>query len=128
MAGRISILVIDDEKDLAFFIKQNLEFLGGCRVITCDNARKGLWFAVWRRPDLILLDIMMPGMDGFEVLTRLKHNKRTINIPVIMLTARGDEGSKLKACELYNQDYIVKPFEVKNLQERIKRAMQIPKY
>ncbi len=120
---RRRILIIDDEKDLCFFVRQNLKLLGNYEVIIARNGKEGIRAARVRKPDLILLDIIMPGLDGFEVLKRLKENKKTLFIPVIFLTAKGDEESKLKAVSLYNDDYIVKPFEMRILKSKIDNVL-----
>lgn len=122
---KIKILIIDDEKDLCFVIKKNLEADERYKVITATNAIKGLIAARWHKPDLILLDIMMPVMDGFEVLKKIKTNRRTLSIPVIMLTARGDEESKVKAAGLYNEQYIVKPIETDALKAKIESVLSL---
>lgn len=120
---RRRILIIDDEKDLCFFVRQNLKLLGNYEVIIARNGKEGIRAARVRKPNLILLDIIMPGLDGFEVLKRLKENKKTFFIPVIFLTAKGDEESKLKAVSLYNDDYIVKPFEMRMLKSKIDNVL-----
>lgn len=121
-AKRSRILVIDDEEDFCFFVKRNLERLG-YKVITATEGREGLKIAQRKRPDLILLDIMMPGIDGFKVLETLKEGKRTISIPVVMLTGKDDDDSKIKAASLYNEDYIVKPVEIEELRSRIEKVL-----
>lgn len=118
------ILIIDDEKDLCFFIRGNLKLLGNYEVLIANDGKRGFFTAMLHRPDLILLDIMMPGLNGFEVLQRLKGNARTISIPVMMITAKNDEEFKLKAAELYNHDYIVKPFEIKVLKSKIDAVLK----
>ena len=116
---RKKILIIDDEKDFTYFIKENLQLISNYNVITARRGRKGIRAALKENPDLILLDIMMPGIDGFEVLKRLKENDKTYHIPVIMLTAKDDDESKLKSSGLYADDYIVKPVETKILRTKI---------
>lgn len=116
---KAKILMIDDEKDLCFFVKANLEIVGNYEVLVATSGKEGLRAAGWHRPDLILLDIMMPVMDGFEVLKRLKADTKTEAIPVIMLTARADDESKMKAAGLYGDDYLVKPVEFKTLKARV---------
>ncbi|MBU1726701.1 MAG: response regulator, partial [Candidatus Omnitrophica bacterium] len=81
------ILIIDDEKDFCFFVSQNLELTGKYKVVVTNNSKDGLSAALRHKPDVILLDILMPGMNGFEVLAQLKGNQDTTTIPVIMLTA-----------------------------------------
>ena len=75
-------------------------------------------------PDLILLDILMPGMDGFEVLEKLKKHEDTMMIPVVMLTAKGDEASKTKATQLYDELYITKPIEATDLKIKIEEVLE----
>ena len=116
------VLLIDDEKDFIFFVKRNLE-LSGFRAVVAHNGGRGLRLARSIRPDVILLDISMPGMDGFEVLSKLKADDKTISIPVIMLSALGCEDSKLKAAGLYNDDFIVKPAEIAEIRSRIESTV-----
>ncbi len=116
---KIKILLIDDEENLGFFVKANLELEDKYQVLLATNGKKGLSMAGWDKPDIIVLDIMMPGIDGFEVLRRLKEDEKTTSIPIIMLTALQDEGSKMKAASLYGEDYIVKPVAIEDLKARI---------
>jgi DNA-binding response OmpR family regulator len=113
------ILIIDDENNFGFFVKQNLEMLGGYAVIVATTGKDGIAAATRHTPDLILLDVVMPNMSGFEVLEKLKHNKATTAIPVIMLTAVDTEEAKEKALGLYNEDYIVKPVAISELKAKI---------
>ncbi len=119
---KAKILAIDDEEDFCFFVKRNLERLGS-EVITATGGEEGFKLARKHKPDLILLDIMMPGIDGFEVLKKLKEDTETIAIPIIMLTGKDDDDSKIKAAGLYDEDYIVKPVEVDALRSRIEEAL-----
>lgn len=118
------ILIIDDEEDLTFFVKANLELVGDYEVIIATSGKEGVAIASSQNVDLILLDIMMPKMDGFEVLEKIKESRRTLAIPVIMLTAKGDIDSKLKAAGLYDEDYIVKPVQVEILKIKIEEALK----
>ncbi|MCQ9205505.1 MAG: response regulator [Omnitrophica bacterium] len=118
------ILIIDDEEDLTFFVKANLELAGDYEVEVAINGRDGIKLASREKFDLILLDIMMPHMDGFEVLEALKKNKKTLSTPVIMLTAKGDEKSRLRAAGLYDEDYIVKPVQIDFLKSKIDEALK----
>jgi DNA-binding response OmpR family regulator len=113
------ILVIDDEKDFGFFIEQNLELTGLYNVIVATDPRDGIKAAVRQRPDLILLDVIMPEMSGFEVLRELKEHRATTSIPVIMLTAVDTDEAKEQALSFYNEDYIVKPVSISELKEKI---------
>ena len=118
------ILIIDDEEDLTFFVKANLELVGDYEVIIATSGKDGVAIASSQDVDLILLDIMMPKMDGFEVLEKIKESKRALAIPVIMLTAKGDIDSKLKAASLYDEDYIVKPVQIEILKVKIEEALK----
>ena len=122
---RNKILIIDDEEDFAYFIKANLELVSNYEVMIYIKGKKGLKAAVKEKPVLILLDIMMPGMDGFEVLKRLKKSEKTMRIPVIMLTARNEDESKIEAAGLYCEDYIVKPVEMRVLNSKIHKILSI---
>lgn len=118
------ILIIDDEEDLIFFVKANLELIGDYEVIIATSGKEGVAIASSQDVDLILLDIMMPKMDGFEVLEKIKESKKALAIPVIMLTAKGDIDSKLKAAGLYDEDYIVKPVQIEILKIKIEEALK----
>ncbi len=113
------VLIIDDEANLTYFFKKNLEFFGGYEVEVASCGKEGLARAHSFHPDIILLDVMMPGIDGFEVLKRLKEDPKTMTVPVIMLTARDDDECRLKAASLYNDDYIGKPFSIAEVKARI---------
>jgi len=122
---RRKIFVIDDEEDFAYFVKANLELVSNYEVIIFTKGKKGIKAAAKERPALILLDIMMPGMDGFEVLKRLKKSEKTMKIPVIMLTAKNEDESKIEAAGLYCEDYIVKPVEIRALSSKIHKILSI---
>jgi DNA-binding response OmpR family regulator len=117
------ILIIDDEKDFCFFVKENLEVGGHFKVIVATNGPDGVSAAMRARPHLILLDIMMPGMSGFDVLKDLKKRTETASIPVVMLTAVGTDEAKAKALGLYNEDYIVKPVSATDLKFKINEVL-----
>ncbi|MBN1526263.1 MAG: response regulator [Candidatus Omnitrophica bacterium] len=117
------ILIVDDEKDFCFFVKANLELSSEYKVTVATNGKEGIRAAETHQPDLILLDVMMPGMDGIDVLKILKENKRTIDIPVLMLTAKGDEETKMQAATSYNEGYIVKPVAINDLKGKIEEAL-----
>lgn len=121
------ILIVDDEEDFCYFVKKNLEAISNYEIITATKGKKGIQIARKEKPDLILLDIMMPGIDGFEVLKRLKENEKTQNIPVIMLTAKDEDESKIKAIGSYCEDYIVKPVENIVLKAKIHKVLSITK-
>lgn len=121
------ILIVDDEEDFCYFVKKNLEAISNYEIITTTKGKKGLQIARKEKPDLILLDIMMPGIDGHEVLKRLKKSEKTQNIPVIMLTAKDEDDSKIKALGSYCEDYIVKPVENIVLKAKIHKVLSITK-
>ncbi len=114
------ILIIDDEEDIAKTVSFRLSSLG-YEVIAANNGLEGLEKAQREKPNLILLDVMMPKMDGFEVLRRLKDDPETKYTPVIMLTCRGESGSLFKAQDLGSVDYVIKPFESQELLDLIER-------
>ena len=121
--AKSKILIIDDEQDFCKLVKFNLELVGDFAVDMAYDGKSGIKQAQKNKPDLVLLDIMMPGIDGFEVLKRLKQDKITMSIPVLMLTAKGDEISKEKAAQLYDELYIVKPIEVEDLVDKIQNVL-----
>ena len=114
-----NILIIEDEKDLAELIAFNLEKEGYCSLIALDG-KAGLESAQFNLPDLILLDLMLPVLPGIEVCKLLKSNKHTSTIPVIMLTAKGEEIDRVVGFEVGADDYLVKPFSNRELVLRIK--------
>lgn len=118
------ILIIDDDKDFSLLVKMNLEELGNFRVVPATSSKEGIEIAGRIKPDLILLDIIMPEIDGFEVLKILKKDVKTKDIPVVMLTVKDDEASKLKASQLYGEDYITKPIGADNLKTVIERNLK----
>lgn len=122
--GARKILIIDDEADFCDLVKKNLELSGEFEVIAANDAKQGLAAAKKNKPALIILDIMMPGMDGLGVLQELKVNMKTALIPVIMLTAKGDEVSIARAGSLYDEEYIIKPVEFSELKIKIEAALK----
>ena len=122
--GKVRVLLIDDETDFSFFVRANLEIQGSFEVHIADNPAEGLKLARTVAPDIILLGIIMPKMDGLELLKCLKDNPKTMAIPVLMLTAKNDAESKRQAARLYNEDFIEKPVELEALQARIEKALQ----
>ncbi len=119
-----TILIIDDEEDFSFFVGRNLERIKNYIVISANSGESGINLAQEKKPNLILLDIMMPGIDGFEVLKRLKADDLTSLIPVIMLTGKDDQASRLRAAKLKNADYLIKPIQVEELRAKIEKALK----
>lgn len=116
----IRTLVVDDEPRMIGFIRMNLE-LEGHQVIEAHNGLEALEAIRTQLPDVVLLDVMMPELDGFETLRMLREFSE---IPVIMLTAKGDENDKVYGLELGADDYVTKPFGPRELASRIKAVMR----
>jgi len=116
------ILVVDDERDIIDLLKYNLQ-KEGYKVITANNGKEAMERAQ-QHPDLILLDIMMPVMDGLQALKALKQNKNTESIPVILLTAKGSETDEIVGLEVGAEDYIVKPLSLGKILARIRTAFR----
>jgi two-component system alkaline phosphatase synthesis response regulator PhoP len=117
------ILVIEDEEDIAELIRFNLA-KNGYKVATALRGDDGLAAARARVPDLILLDIMLPGLDGIEVCRELRRDNRTSGVPVIMLTARAEESDQITGLELGADDYMTKPFSPKLLVARVRAVLR----
>ncbi len=114
------ILVVDDEERMVRFIRLNLEH-DGFRVIEAHNGGAVLELVRTQLPDLVLLDVMMPDIDGFEVLRMLRE---VSNIPVIMLTAKGEENDRVRGLEMGADDYITKPFSPRELTSRVRAVLR----
>ncbi|MGL1892363.1 MAG: response regulator transcription factor [Spirochaetaceae bacterium] len=117
------ILIIEDEKDILELIAFNLE-CSGYEVLKASDGEVGLKLAKEANPDLVLLDLMLPGIDGFDVCRGLKQEKNSRNIPIIMLTARGEDTDIVSGLELGAEDYITKPFSPKILVARIRTVLR----
>ena len=116
---RPTILVIDDEPDLLKMLKRRLEHWG-YRALTAASGEEGLGLVERERPDLILLDIMMPKMKGRDVCAHLKANPQTADVPVIFLSALELPDHIKAGLDIGGEDYLVKPFEPEDLKDRIK--------
>lgn len=117
------VLIIDDEEHIVDLIKYNLE-ANGFQTIVAFNGVDGLKLSKSEKPDLILLDLMLPVIDGLEVLKRIRGDEKLKNIPVIMLTAKSEEIDKILGLELGADDYITKPFSVRELTARVKAVLR----
>ena len=117
------ILVIEDDEDIAELIEYNL-VREGFVVKVARSGEEGLSLASSSRPDIVLLDLMLPGVDGLEVRRRLLADQFTRSIPVVMVTAKGDEADVVVGLELGADDYIVKPFSPKVLVARVKAILR----
>jgi two-component system phosphate regulon response regulator PhoB len=118
-----TVLVIDDEKDLLELVRYNLE-KEHLEAITASDGQSGLEIALRHKPDLVLLDLMMPGMNGLEVCKQLRSDSRTSRVPIIMLTAKAAETDKIVGLEMGADDYITKPFSVRELLARVRAVLR----
>ncbi|MCM8786954.1 MAG: response regulator transcription factor [Candidatus Omnitrophica bacterium] len=117
------ILIVEDDKNISKLVKYNLE-KEGFECFTTLNAEEALEILDKYPIDLIILDIMLPGMDGFEACRTIKEDNRFKNIPIIMLTAKGQEIDRIVGLELGADDYIVKPFSPRELNLRVKAILR----
>jgi len=115
-----TILVVDDEPRIAEAVTMNLE-LEGYQVSCASNGQEALRKITEELPDLVILDVMMPNMDGFETLQRIRELS---NVPVIMLTVKGGDTDKVRGLDLGADDYVTKPFSPKELVSRVKAALR----
>jgi two-component system phosphate regulon response regulator PhoB len=120
-----TILVIEDEQDLAELIAYNLEKEGYVPLIAVDGT-SGLKKAQSEIPDLILLDLMLPGISGIDICKVLKENERTAAISIIMITAKGEEIDRVVGFEVGADDYMVKPFPMRELLLRVRAVLRRP--
>jgi two-component system phosphate regulon response regulator PhoB len=123
MNKRISVLVVEDEEHIRRVLQYNLQ-MDGFEVHQADNGARALEIAAELMPDLILLDWMMPGTDGLQVLSKLKQDKKTENIPVFMLTAKGMMADVGRALYEGADDYITKPFDPTQLGRTLRKKME----
>ncbi|MDM7996174.1 MAG: response regulator [Acidobacteriota bacterium] len=121
--ARGRILVIDDELDLIELVRYNLE-KEGFTVQGAQDGESGLAQAIRELPDLIVVDLMLPGVDGLDVCRSLRFDKRTARIPIIMLTAKSEESDRILGLELGADDYVTKPFSPRELVARIKAVLR----
>ena len=117
------ILVVDDEEDILELVRYNLT-KEGFNVLCASTGEEGLNAAKSKLPDLIILDLMLPGIDGLDVARSLKSEKNTKDIPVIMLTAKGEEADIVTGLELGADDYISKPFSPRILTARVRAVLR----
>ncbi len=117
------ILVVDDEEDIRELVELNLS-REGYQILPCDTGERALELVRSGKPDLVVLDLMLPGVDGLEVCRRLKANPDTSHIPIVMLTAKGEEADIVAGLELGADDYVTKPFSGKVLAARVRRLLR----
>ena len=120
---KAKILVVDDEKDIVELIQYNLE-REGFNVVPTYDGEKALEILDKESPHLILLDLMLPGMDGLEVCRLIKEDPKSKHIPIIFLTAKGEESDVIVGLQLGADDYVTKPFSPKVLVARIKAVLR----
>jgi two-component system alkaline phosphatase synthesis response regulator PhoP len=118
-----TVLVIDDEEDLIELVRYNLE-KEGFHVIGAGDGESGLSKVAGEKPDVIVIDLMLPGMDGLEVCRSLRAENGTSGIPIIMLTAKASESDRIVGLELGADDYVTKPFSPRELIARIKALLR----
>jgi DNA-binding response OmpR family regulator len=123
MARRKKILVVDDERDLVELIGMNLQ-RNGYEVVTAHDGSMGLELARKTRPDLIILDVMMPGLSGRDVTVALKGDPDMQNIPILMLTAKTEETDIIVGLSMGADDYVTKPFSMKVLMARVSAVLR----
>jgi two-component system phosphate regulon response regulator PhoB len=117
-----NILIVDDEEDVLELVRYNLD-KNGYNIQTATSGEEALKKARIKVPDLIILDLMLPGIDGLEVCKKLKGDSKTEVIPIIMLTAKGEETDIVTGLELGADDYVTKPFSPKVLVARVRRIL-----
>jgi DNA-binding response OmpR family regulator len=118
-----TILIVDDEPEMVRGLEDNLRF-EGYQTLAAHDGKRGLHLALTGAPDLILLDIMMPGMSGWDVCREVRH--KGIGVPIIMLSARGEEVDRVLGLELGADDYVTKPFGLHELLARIRAVLRRP--
>ena len=120
-----TILIVEDDADIAESLQYNLK-REGFRPVIAESGEKGLRMAMDEKqtPSLIMLDLMLPGMSGMELCRRLRRESLTENTPIIMLTAKAAEGDKIAGLEIGADDYIVKPFSIKEMIARVRAVLR----
>ena len=118
------ILIIDDEIDFSKLVKMNLELGGAFKVGMAVKGGEGIKLAARLKPHLILLDVLMPDMDGFQVLEKLKRNLNTASVPVIMLSAKGDDTTRREALSKDVALFITKPIDSNELKDKIIKVLK----
>jgi two-component system, OmpR family, alkaline phosphatase synthesis response regulator PhoP len=121
--ARERVLVVDDERDILELVKYNL-VKEGYQVTVVATGEDALAAARTKMPDIVILDLMLPGVDGLEVCRRLKGDPKTRSIPIVMLTAKGDEADVVTGLELGASDYVTKPFSPRVLTARIRAVLR----
>ena len=123
------VLIVEDEPLIRLLLEQTLEGLEehGVEMLAAENGIEAVEMIKAERPELVLLDVMMPKMNGFEVCSIIKQQLRMNDVYIIMLTAKGQEQDKLKAIESGTDEYITKPFSIVEVADRVAAALKIGK-
>src|SRR5580698_5337266 len=123
MTLKPTVLVAEDENALVTLLRYNLE-REGYRVLEAQDGEEALLVANEQKPDLVLLDWMLPQLSGIEVCRRLRGRQETRNVPIILLTARGEETDRIRGLDTGADDYVVKPFSMSELTARIRAVLR----
>jgi two-component system alkaline phosphatase synthesis response regulator PhoP len=123
MMAKEKILVVDDEEDILELLRFNLS-REGCQVFCASSGEEALRLVRSEIPDLVVLDLMLPGIDGLEVTRRLKSDPNTKHLPIVMLTAKGEEADIVTGLELGADDYVTKPFSPRILVARVRAVLR----
>lgn len=123
MSDKKTILVVEDEEDLRDIVIYNLE-RDGYKTVGVESGEQGLESAIRLRPDLVILDLMLPGMNGMDVCRQLKQADDTKSIPIIMASAKGEEADIVSGLELGADDYVTKPFSPRILLARVRSVLR----
>ena len=121
---RRQVLIIEDDDDIALSLKYNLEKEGGFKVETASDGESGLRAAALQKPDLVILDLNLPGTDGLSVCRTLRREAATSAVPIMMLTARIEETDKIVGLELGADDYVTKPFSMREILARTRAVLR----
>jgi two-component system phosphate regulon response regulator PhoB len=121
--AKTRILVVDDEADIRELVRLNLA-REGYEILDCESGEQALSLSRSKSPDLVVLDLMLPGIDGLEVCKKLKADPKTAPIPVVMLTAKGEDADVVAGLEVGADDYVAKPFSGKVLVARVRRLLR----
>jgi DNA-binding response OmpR family regulator len=117
------VLIVEDDQDISLLVKHNLQKIG-LEVFEADDGAKGLSLVKSLNPDLVILDLMLPSIDGFEFLRQLKRDEESVNIPVIIMSAKTGPGAIIKAFHLGIADYLPKPFNIGELISRVSKIIK----
>jgi len=126
MTNKSTILVVEDEEDLREIIIYNLE-REGYKTIGVETGEQGLEQAIKRKPELMILDLMLPGMSGLDVCQEIKRDSNTQAIPIIIVSAKGEEADIISGLELGAEDYVTKPFSPRILLARVRAVLRRPR-